>query len=56
MRIHLHSTPPVPGDRPSHPPFDEPFPPDLDPPPPDPPLPEPADEHNGPPRRPVILQ
>ena len=56
MALQFHSTPPIPGDRPSHPPEDEfPFPPELDPPPPDPPLPEPADEHNGPRPRPIIL-
>jgi len=55
MSLQLHSTPPVPGDRPSHNPADEfPFPPELDPPPPDPPLPEPADEHNGPSPRPIL--
>ena len=56
MSMQFHSTPPVPGDRPAHRPTDEfPFPPELDPPPPDPPLPEPADEHNGPPPRPIVL-
>lgn len=56
MPMYLHSTPPIPGDRPAHPPAGEfPFPPELDPPPPDPPLPEPADEHNGPPPRPIVL-
>jgi hypothetical protein len=55
MTMQLHSTPPVPGDRPAHQgPDDSPFPPELDPPPPDPPLPEPADEHNGPPPRPIL--
>lgn len=56
MPMYLHSTPPIPGDRPAHPPAGEfPFPPELDPPPPDPPLPEPADEHNGPRPRPIVL-
>jgi hypothetical protein len=55
MSLQLHSTPPVPGDRPSHNPAEDlPFPPELDPPPPDPPLPEPADEHNGPSPRPIL--
>jgi hypothetical protein len=54
--IHLHSTPPIPGDRPKHPPADEqPFPPELDPPPPDPPLPPDPDHRNGTPPRPIIV-
>jgi hypothetical protein len=56
MTMSLHSTPPVPGERPSHPPFDEqPFPPELDPPPPEPPLPPDPDNRTGTPPRPIIL-
>jgi hypothetical protein len=56
MTMSLHSTPPVPDERPSHQPFDEhPFPPELDPPPPDPPLPPDPDHRTGTPPRPIIL-
>lgn len=56
MTLYLHSTPPIPGDRPAHPPTDEfPFPPELDPPPPDPLTPPDPDEHNGAPPRPIVL-
>jgi hypothetical protein len=56
MPMYLHSTPPVPGERPAHPPVDDlPFPPELDPPPPDPPLPPDPDNRTGMPPRPIIL-
>jgi hypothetical protein len=56
MTMLFHSTPPTPGDKPSHPPLDElPFPPELDPPPPDPPLPPDPDNRTGTPPRPIIL-
>ena len=56
MSMYLHSTPPVPGDRPAHPEHEDmPVPPELDPPPPDPPLPPDPDNRTGNPPRPIVL-
>ena len=57
MTFRLHSTPPIPGHGPTHPPPEPTFPPELDPPPPDPINPPgPEDPGTGPLPRPQPIQ